>query len=141
MESKLYDLELKPSKFINPISIFPRYENSDTYHVFLIHTEEEFIKAIWYMVKRYGVRPKGCGGWQQDNEYALRKFFKNKEYRWYAEGVTEFSGEDKYIMQYDHDEDSKIHIISLSVVEDNYKRFMEQFDDNYRDESPYVRLY
>lgn len=144
MESKLYDLELKPSKFIKTVSIFPVYEKSDTHHLFLINTQEEFVKAIWYMVKRHGISPspQGCGTWTGYDECAIRGFFEYKEYRLYIEGIKEFKGKDKYIMQYIYDEyRPKIHITSLSVIVENYKKFIEQFDDNYKDESLLVRLY
>lgn len=139
----LLDLGIRPTRFIKPISVIPRYENSDEYHMFFLRNKEEFIKAIWYMVIRNGIRPQGRGSWEQDDGYPIQEFFK-RDYHSYTSinGIREFEEEDKYIMQYDEDEyDSRIYIIRLKTIKERYERFMKQFDDNYVDNSSIIRLY
>lgn len=132
---------ITPTKPIRPVDLIPQYQESrlgDDYKMFYCESEEDFIKALWWMVVTNDIR-HGFGSWQQDNGQRIADFFS---FMWknYFKG-SKFTHEDRYIMQVVSREaeasngdtfsyPDHIYVTSLYDIKKNYRDFMSQFADD-----------
>lgn len=101
--------------------------DNDGHNVFYITSKEEFLNAIWALVKYLGLRPIGMGSWNQEG---AKEHFFNGGYSAYlmSGSVKEFNGKDWYIFEYDRCNDyDAIFIVRLGTIKERYSSFISQF--------------
>lgn len=103
---------------------------NEHHDVYYITSKEEFVNAIWKLMKHLNLYPIGMGSWNQDG--AKEWFFKGGYSSYLMLGsIKDFNGEDWYIFEYDkrsiYDE-KVIFITKLEDIKKDYSLFISQFN-------------
>ena len=101
---------------------------NESHNVYYITSKEEFMNAIWKLVKGLGLYPTCMGSWEQDG---AKEWFFNEGYSSYLMfgSIKDFKGEDWYIFEYDksYDDYAVIFVTRLEKIKEKCSSFISQF--------------
>lgn len=143
-----WGLALEPLKVIPDLPVIPKLETPPpgSYYLFDIHSQDDFIRALWYIIMEYDISPIGYDRWEQSAGKSynnpLARFFK-RGYKRYIKSsgycrsvlVKDFAGEDKYIMQSMDlwDPYNKIYVIKIDLLRKSFAQLEEICSDDYKE--------
>ncbi len=143
-----------PKRFIKAPRLMNNHETEC--HAFYLKSEDDYIQAVFFMCKRYRISILGM--WNPDFDAEnFKKFLRAYK----GSGIIEwdadkYSGVDWYVFQevqserfywsdkYECEEsytNQTIAVDKLSNIKNRSERFFKQFEPDYEDNSPIVRVY